>query len=449
MVEVILVIMVLFVAFSVFFPGFSYKSRWDEAMILLKSRDVILTSDRINKLYNFSFSSSDLQNFMDEMFLINKTNILFWKGTDGTVGEEIVIACNCTQDQMKNLNNWLSRIEINSRQVDVITCYTNLEVINPCLQSSSVLLIWGRKDFSGTKYKSTLEEYMRNGNGIVEIADLTDVSMIDTVQASIFGLRWESKDLKDRISYDRFRRVPDSTSDIIYGPYKYFYHLPISITTTSDVFVEGCDFPSGTGTFIFNRTSYNFWTCDSTHAWFDANADGSKDTFVGVRSNFNISGYNFTLSYVRGNKKIGISFVPEFHFADFLKTKKDVPSDPGGQAWGVWYESRVYPSDDNVNRILVDANKTYTGTEMPIPVVILNSTGISRAAWMADFSEEDAAGHDQKLLLTSLLFWASNKKSVSSLSNLKIGYTTSYVNVNNEDIFEVYKFDLGLGFPFS
>jgi hypothetical protein len=74
---------------------------------------------------------------------------------------------------------------------------------------------------------------------------------------------------------------------------------------------------------------------------------------------------------------------------------------------------------------------------------------VNRVAWIADFTDNDIIGDDHKLLLTSLLLWASNKKASAVLSsNLKIGYLTSYVNINNTDMFEVYKFNLGLGYPY-
>jgi len=82
------------------------------------------------------------------------------------------------------------------------------------------------------------------------------------------------------------------------------------------------------------------------------------------------------------------------------------------------------------------------------PAVILNRFGETGVAWVASFSE-DGVSDDEKLLLTSLLFWASNKRETSTeVTNLRIGYMTSYVNVKNLDMFEAYKFSLGLGYPF-
>lgn len=146
MLEMIMVVIVLYIAFSVFFPGFSYKSGWNEALLLQTSRDVILTADRTNKLYNLSFDKGALQNFLSDV--VSEENLISWSDTGGTVKNQIIIACNCTNDQLNYLNSWLSELEINGRHIDVPPpCYTNLESINPCIVSADVLLIWGEKTF--------------------------------------------------------------------------------------------------------------------------------------------------------------------------------------------------------------------------------------------------------------------------------------------------------------
>ena len=82
------------------------------------------------------------------------------------------------------------------------------------------------------------------------------------------------------------------------------------------------------------------------------------------------------------------------------------------------------------------------------PSVILNKIGDTGVAWIADFSE-DGFDDAEKLLLTSLLFWASNKRTTSDqVLDISLGYMTSYVTIENIDMFEVYKFSLGLGYPF-
>jgi hypothetical protein len=45
--EAISAAIILLIALSVFFPGFFYESKWSEAFIILKSRDIIITIDRL------------------------------------------------------------------------------------------------------------------------------------------------------------------------------------------------------------------------------------------------------------------------------------------------------------------------------------------------------------------------------------------------------------------
>lgn len=441
MIEMISVIIILIIAFSILFPGFFYRSRWGDAMIMLKGRDLILTIDRIGKLYEFSFNSQLLKNFIDKV--IPEKDLISWSETQGTIKSKITVACNCTVEQIGDLISWIGRIRINDRDIDVDILQSNLDAI----QQSDVLLIWGYKPLS--EYKTKFLDYLSKENGIVEIMDLKSSTQVDITQKEIFGLRWEGKDPRDRIEYLQFRKKPDDTKDITYYPYKYFYNVPFPFKTISSTgSISGCQPNPPTGNISFNKTTYKFYICQSdSSVYFDTNGDGTIDTLVQVNKSFNISGYNFTLSYVDDNKKIGVSFKPDYHFADFLSTKKDVPADPRGKAWGVWYEAQVYPGDDNKNRILIKADKVYTNG-LEIPAVILNSTQVGRVAWVADFTDKEV-GDDEKLLLTSLLLWSSNKKSKELiLGELKLGFLTSYINTVNKDMFEIYQFNLGLGYPF-
>jgi hypothetical protein len=74
---------------------------------------------------------------------------------------------------------------------------------------------------------------------------------------------------------------------------------------------------------------------------------------------------------------------------------------------------------------------------------------------MADFGRAgiSSIGHDQMNLLTSLIFSLSNKKSTSPIYKfIKSGYLVSYVNTKdssaNFDMYEVYRLNLGLAYPY-
>lgn len=487
-VEAILVIIILFVVFSILFPGFTYKSRWSEALYMSEARDLIITSDRTEKLYNFSFDSKKLQNFLDTLIPTNETGIISWSEIEGTIKNRIIIACNCTDEQMEKLRSWLDGLKINDRDIEFIILYTDIDVINqPPIIGSDVLLIWGYEDL--TDYENQLKYYLKGENGVVEIMDLNK-SVLDDVQRKIFGIGEAITDDTTRLSdYDIFRESPCdgkpcNTSDIIYQTWKYFYHIPIPLFTLSlpsgEPPVDDSDISQycnqlSNGSLriqayvieegVEEPYAYSFWTCDSEKVYFDTDWNGSADIVVYEGESFDLpnlhnksENFTFFLNYI-GGEKIGVSFKPRYKFHDFIKYEwgyEIVKPGKGPPEHAVaaglknrWARYHVLaPGDGDLKRILIQAeNKTDLGE--PIPGVILNATSISRVAWISDFIEE-GVGDDERLLLISLLLWASNKRAIGILSpEVKLGYKTSYVNTVNKDMFEVYKFSLGLGHPFE
>jgi hypothetical protein len=63
--EMIMVIIALFVAFNILFPEFVYKTKWNEALLLLKGRDILLTIDRMGELYTYSLDPNASREFLD------------------------------------------------------------------------------------------------------------------------------------------------------------------------------------------------------------------------------------------------------------------------------------------------------------------------------------------------------------------------------------------------
>lgn len=448
-IELIIVAMTLFIAMSVLFPGLSYKSKWDQAYLLITGKDAILAMDRMNLLYNYSFNRTAIETFLNES--ISSVNILHWSQTEGTFKNRIIIGCNCTENQISNLISWFGSIRLNNRDIQPVICYTSLDKINPCndpedlTHTIDVLLIWGYKNL--TPYQTELQNFLNKGNGIIEMADINNTypgggpGMIlgGITQAKIFGICDASTGFIIQYKYDQFYRTPTNSTDIIYGPYKYFYHIPIpintSINTIPSIPVEGLPQPLCTtfteGKFILNQTSYSLWDCDGTSVYFDTDANGTADKRIYTYDNFKIKNYNFSLRYIDGLNRIGISFTPNYLFGDFL----------GPNSNGFY----VGPCGDTGKVLMVASTG---GSEPNVSVVILNSS-ISNVAWLADFSD-NGYSDDEKLLLLSLLMWGSNKRAVSVLSpNLEIGYSASYINTANQDMFEVYRLNLGLGQPYK
>lgn len=497
-VEMIIIVIVLFIAFSILFPGFAYRSKWSEALTILKSKDLILTADRIGKLYDYSFTALALQDFLDMTIPTNETGLIPWSEAEGTIKSKVIIACNCTGEEINNLTSWLSGLKLNGREIESTICYSNLEPVNPCRESSDVLFIWGYKNLS--LYIDTLQKYLRKGNGIVEMSDIKPEDLDDDpAHTEIFGLKGGKGNIKEIAIYDEFRsnivfcpsatlinRKPCNATDIIYTPWKYFYHIPLPLKATeavSYIQTDGLSYSCSyinkgvfklqaniTGENEGDSVKYKFWICDSTKVYLDTDLNGNADIEVQEGDYFSIPDFHnltrnhtFYLNYINQDM-IGVSFRSEFKFTDFVKYEfgcsgGDHPGNPqrppeksipkgwceGKKPWAGYYI--ITPGSEDLYKILLQMDVKTTKNE-PLPAVLLNVSYESRAAWVANFTEQEV-GDDERLLLISLLLWASNKKAMGILlPEIKVGFKTSYINTVNKDMFEVYKFNLGLGYPF-
>jgi hypothetical protein len=449
-VELIFVLVALLIAFGVLFPGFVYENKWKDANILINSRDLILTIDRTGNLYNYSFDKKSLSLFLDKVSAENKTNLVAWSEIEGTVQDRFIVACNCTREQIEAMSSWYDGLKINGRNVKLLFVQSSLGNIP---EETDVLLIRGYTPLDS--YLPNFQNYVSKGIGIVEMMDFMgslDLVNNDRVQTQIFGLNWV--DVKKRQSDNMdFSSQPKNSSDTIYYPYKYFYHLPFPLKTYSSKSIVGCQYqPSGLGNLSLGSVNYSFWICSPTSVRFDTDGNGVEDTSVSLGDNVTIGGYNFVLSYIDDNNAISLSFRPKYTFSDFL-TYIFPPGTPDPQGWG--YGTKridvINPIDGNMEKVLIKSVSTSPPGEYP--AVILNTVSISRVAWIPDFTastrDKNTQSDDSKNLLLSLLFWASKKRATPVLYQpIKTGYLSSYINVKNTDMFEVYKFSLGLAYPY-
>jgi hypothetical protein len=423
-IELITVLIAIFIAFGVLFSRFSYKNKWGEASLIIASRDLILTMDRIGKLYNYSFGIEPLSSFLDKFPSLNKTNLIAWSETRGALPQYVIVACNCTQQQINEMNFWYSRLKINDRSIILIFLQSSLENIPT---ETDVLLIRDYKNLS--KYYNNFRDYLSRGIGIVEMMDFSNEDEVngDEVQKKIFGLNFTDV-YPDAISYSNLT-IPEKSSDITYQPYKNFYHVPLPILNSSSENLPDCKYkPSAKGNITINNINYTFWICDESTVWFDTDGDGLNDTKASLGETLEINGYNFTLSYINGNESIAISFRPKFTFSDFLSKGGNVVL--------------IQPNDGNEKRVLVKAvgSREY-------PAAILNTVFGSRAAWIPNFDRRSVNDEEKELLL-SLLLWASKKEVKQIGGVIKSGLSSSYINVKNKDIYEVYSFSLILAHPY-
>lgn len=420
-VELIIVAVILFTTFQIFFPGGTVTNRWQEADTVVKSRDMMIAMDKAGDFYKNSFSSDGVSNFIKSV--LPGLNLFSWTETGGAIKNRITVACDCTDAQITDLINWASNNKINGRTItfDFVPADFNN------IPKSDVLIIFGYKDI--TPYKQNLKNYLDGGSGIVEIADLDSSSKVDSIQQEIFGLKW-IESASGNLADAKFSRKPVDSKDAIYTPYKYFYHLPLNLIGSFSDQLQGCSSTTYKGNLNVKQTDYAFWICSPTTVWFDANKDGQccdGDSLASVGNTITLDGSTFFLNYV-SISTIGLSFRPDYVFQDFL-------------TMGNNQFFHIEPED--LNNVVIYSE---TNSGKKYPAAIVNNTGGS-VAWIADF-KDSGVGDDEKVLLTSILFRSSNKQSQSITGNIKVGYSSSYLNVNNTDTFEVYRFNLGLGFPF-
>ena len=180
MVELISVIIVLIVAFNLIIPRFTYTTKWDRALVILKSRDVLVTADRTDNLYDFSFDFNAFEEFLDKTLPIGLVHSI---STENSIKNEIKIACNCSDKFINNILNWFKGgTIINGRKIKIgIPCPTNLEEINEeCLDRGiDVLIIEGDNSLDYSNYINSIRGILDKGIGVVELINFSDPSQID------------------------------------------------------------------------------------------------------------------------------------------------------------------------------------------------------------------------------------------------------------------------------
>lgn len=331
-VEMVSAVIILFIIFNFFFPSISFKHNWDRVLLNLLSRDIILSLERANKLYEHSFDSNP--NFLYSRNLV-PPSLIAWTGTENAIKKKITVACNCPDDVINDLETRLDGLTINDRSIDFEIKQSFLTLITP----SDVLLIWGYKNLSQPEIINSLKNYLAEGNGIVEISDITVTQISsDSGHQKIFGLTAGTGTLN--YQYLEFSRKPKNSEDIIYEAWKY----------------------------------------------------------------------------------LRVKFAQNHQFSNFLNYNKVIAN--------------------NEEKVLLKADVKTSEGEVA-PAVVLNKD-YGKAAWIANFTQ-NGISDEGKWILISLLLWASNKYEKSE-TKVSLGYENSYINVYNNDFFEVYAFNLGLGY---
>jgi hypothetical protein len=444
-IELVIVVMLLSVSFTIFFPGNTYRNRWDDAYGTLKARDAVLALERTGHLHEYAFSGAQMDAFLNNLF--SGSSVVTWHSVSGGVKVETSVACDCPANVVAWLNGWAGSTTLNNREVRMSFCQASIDPADACFAGSDALLVWKYKPLQ--PYEAALTDYVSKGGGVVELMNFTEEAQLsgDMVQSGIFNLTWVDI-LKDEASTCAFARTPRGASDIIYGPYKYFHHIPITLRAASyGQAIAGCAYnPPGNGTLVMRGHAYEFDTCSASSAWFDTDGTGGRNTLFTERETMSIGASDVMLNYVNSVSSLSVSFKPGYVFSDFLGyVAPPGTPDPPGKSIGINRIVHLEPGDGNSDRVLVNA----VAGSARYPAVILNTYGSGRVAWMQEPGPANY-GDDEKALFMSLLLWAANKdpsSAAAAQADFRSGYTVSYLNVQNYDMFEIYKLNLGVGYP--
>lgn len=440
--ETIAVIIILIIAFTVFFPGFSYTNRWDDAILAQKGRDIIATANNLKMIPDLAFDSAKFGSFVNS---INpERNLIFWSTTDGAIPNRIALACNCTSEQISQLLQWVGRMKVNGRDFNIDVIQSPL---TPIQRSDALLLLPNSGNEDLTPHRVSLVTYLRQGNGIIELRDLDEwpgqPQEIDDVRKELFGLQRCTGGCETP-NIDATFIKPTSALQSTYQVYKMFHGLPATLRATTftpavlfdtdemtpEVRTCGDEEASifAEGTFEFRNNELTFWICGvEKKVYIDIDKDKIAELEIKERENFKIDNFNFLLNYVELNRTF-ISFKQDYSF-----TKLD--------------GRKVVPIDGDNSKIVIKAGN-YAGSENPVPAMVINATLGTPAIWIEDFTRDETTD-DEKVLLASAIVAAANKQPRDiGIARLRFGVLTPYFYTNNTDVFESYLFNLGLGLPF-
>lgn len=436
--EAIISAIALFIAFNMIIPTGEYQTKWKESLNSLEGRDILISAERSGKLHDYPFSPAFRTDFLSKIDSIKDTIVK--NETQGTVKNTIYVACDCTPEQRDYLQEILNDIKLNTRGINAKVCISTLPTIDTCGSSTkypNAVVIWGNKNL-GENEINALTDFAKDGNGIIEIADLDQPQANALAQQTIFGIKWTSQG--DFVSNQIQILKPRNSSLATYQSYKWFYHLPYLLNAPTGLGSIPVDPPLTSscatikqGNFKFQGADHLFWICDGASVYFDTNGNNNADIGpITKGQSFSLGSSNFKLNYIESTDKIRVSFKSEYRFNDFLFVDNN--------------HNKIFPFDDNKDKILLAMG--FWNSQTPVSALVLNKFENGLTAWLANFGRSglSSTGNDHKQLISSLIFSASNKNTKQTFQ--QVGQIISYINANNTDMLEIYKIDLSIGTPF-
>lgn len=435
-IEVILVLLVVFVSFNIFFPDTAISHDWTDAYAFLSSRDLISALASSGEIHTYMSNDTKMQILLNGLF--PESNLIFWYKLDG-IQDEILVACNCTRPQIEEMNRWARSLRVNDRDITMVFCNATLEdMSSTCVKNSDAMLIL--EDVKISNYLDKLLLYLEEDKGLVTVSDLS--YGLDAATTQLFGIDSGGNGGDENNTMTE----PDTYIELGQEPRKYFYDIPIALIaddTTTDL-TDVCT-TVWRGNFTIREEDHGYWICDGNELYINSQGPGLPPDInntptdgLQLEDQFELEDHSFKFSYLDSSSQFRLTFLENttYKFVDFIEDS-DGPD--------------IITNDGDETRILVRMGGSNYNND--ICGVVLNNVSLSRVAWVSNFARPPnditTVGDDHKQLLMSLLLWSSKKAKQSGyVENLEKGFTNSYISVKNIDVFEILKYNIGVGYPY-
>ncbi len=93
-IEVMLTGLILMISFLFFFPQYSIKTQWSDALLEIKIKDTLAAIDSLNKTYDFATNSTQFNDFMNNVFNPEFTGsaVVWWEDVQNLIeGQDTTI----------------------------------------------------------------------------------------------------------------------------------------------------------------------------------------------------------------------------------------------------------------------------------------------------------------------------------------------------------------------
>ncbi len=221
-VEIVVITLVVFILVTQFTSIPTAKANWDEAKLSIQGNELLHSADAMGINW---LDPEEVRSTLDPV--LEETMLKYGVTVKNAIKSNILVGCICTEEEFEYINTTLTPFTLNNQDVNF-----SVVQIDPAAERVSfpvyfdVIVIGNYLLDQGGGLAPLiidLENYLAEGNSVLEIRDLSPLDFSDFVQGYVFGVKWDEglpNPTQSRISFDI---SPNST---FYNIYKYFMHMP-------------------------------------------------------------------------------------------------------------------------------------------------------------------------------------------------------------------------------